>query len=132
MWPSDRSGGFTLLEILLVMVLIGVSAGLVFVAVGGGAFQSERRRLLEDFTGALRDARTRGLLSGRPVFFVIDGEGRTYGAGRRRPFPAEVQVEGDGVVEAGGGVYGILFYPDGSSSGGRLDLRWAGGKVDRV
>ncbi len=63
---------------------------------------------------------------------MIDGENRRYGlkVPGLKDIPGSIQVEGDDIEELSEGIYGIIFYPDGSSSGGVLDLKWNDGRID--
>lgn len=130
----EPARGFTLLELLVVLVLVGLLSSLVFVSVAGGLFRSEERRFVQSLTQTLRRARTASLGRGEVVRFLIDGERRVFSLeGQRwKDIPEEVQVEGEGVAEIRPGVYGIVFYPDGSASGGVIDLKWADGHTDQV
>ncbi len=126
--------GFTLFELMVVLVLIGLMSSMVFVSVSSGLLKSEEERFVNDFTGGLRAARTRAIGQGRAVKFLIDGENRRYGIekARMKEIPGSIQVEGDDVTEIEDGVYAIIFYPDGSSSGGTIDLKWNNGRVDSL
>jgi general secretion pathway protein H len=150
MWPFERSRpeysspgcnpdldnrwGFTLIELLVVLVLIGFMSSLVFVAVTGGIFRSEDARFVQAFRQNLVHARAASLGRGELVRFLIDGEERVifFEGGRRYRIPETIQVEGSGVAEVLPGVFAVFFYPDGSSSGGEIDLRWEDGSLERV
>jgi len=105
---------------------------MVFVAVSGGLFKSKEHRFVNEFLSGLKRARTSAIGKGQAVKFLIDGEKRLFGIEDRhlRDIPASIQVEGDGVVDIGEGIYAVIFYPDGSSSGGEIDLSWADGRRD--
>ena len=121
--------GFTLFELLVVMVILGLAAGLTFVSVSSGILKGKDARFREEVRTLLQRARAKALLSGEPVRVLIESEERRIEieGGRGVEIPEEVQVEGEGVGEVSPGIYGILFYPDGSSSGGALFLRWPDG-----
>ncbi len=130
--PFDTSNGFTLFELMVVLVLIGLLSSMVFVSVSSGLFKSRETKFINQFMAGLRSARTRAIGRGRAVKFLIDGEKRLYGLkppGLKK-IPQSIQVEGQGIEELGDGIYGIVFYPDGSSSGGELELKWANGRID--
>nr|HDM99779.1 prepilin-type N-terminal cleavage/methylation domain-containing protein [Deltaproteobacteria bacterium] len=78
MWLYKRSKGFTLVELLVVLVLIGIFSSLVFVSVVGGILRSEENRFIQSFTQTLIRARSASLGRGEAVRFFIDGESRTF------------------------------------------------------
>jgi len=134
MWFYKRSKGFTLIELLVVLVLIGIFSSLVFVAVASGILRSEENRFIQSFTQALTRAKSASLGRGEAVRFFIDGESRTFCVEglKWKDIPESIQVEGKGVGEVEPGIHAVIFYPDGSSSGGEIDLKWEGGRMDRI
>ncbi|MCD6197671.1 MAG: prepilin-type N-terminal cleavage/methylation domain-containing protein [Deltaproteobacteria bacterium] len=131
---ASGSKGFTLVELLVVLVLIGIFSSLVFVSVAGGILRSEENRFIQSFTQTLIRARSASLGRGEAVRFFIDGESRTFCVEglKRQNIPESIKVEGEGVGEVEPGVHAVTFYPDGSSSGGEIDLKWEGGRLDRI
>ncbi len=131
---SLKCRGFTLIELLVVLVLVGLLSSLVFVSVAGGLLKSEEKRFVNGFTQDISRARASALGSGRAAVLVIDGEQRRYSINRRRwkDIPETLQVEGEGIADISDTEYGIIFYPDGSSSGGEIDIKWNSGAIDRI
>ncbi len=129
---AGMSLGFTLFELMVVLVLIGLLSSMVFVSVSSGLFKSRETKFIDQFMADLRSARTRAIGQGRAVQFLIDGDKRLYGLKHPglKEIPGSIQVEGDDIEELEDGIFGIIFYPDGSSSGGVLDLKWVNGRVD--
>ena len=128
------SKGFTLLELLLVLILIGICSSLVFVSVTGGLLRSEKSKFFHSFTQGLLQARTASLGRGEPVKFIIDAGERTYSVGQKQKgtIPEVIQIEGNGILELGDGIYCVYFFPDGSSSGGEIDLKVNGKAIKRI
>jgi general secretion pathway protein H len=134
MWLYKRSKGFTLIELLIVLILIGIFSSLVFVAVASGILRSEENRFIQSFSQTLVRARSASLGRGEAVRFFIDGESRAFcfEGLKWQNIPESIKIEGEGVGEVEPGIYAVTFYPDGSSSGGEIDLKWEGGRMDRI
>lgn len=122
-----RAGGFTLLEVLVVMALIAFATTLAAVAFTGGLDGMRLRSSSKEIAAQLRYARAQAIASGTPQRFVIDPAGhRWQGAGQRRgDIHESLRVEFTGAREAGAraGEGGILFFADGASTGGRIQLQ---------
>ena len=133
MWPC-KSRGFTLIELLVVLVLIGIFSSLVFVSVSSGIFRSREKRFVQSFTQSLFRARAASLGRGRVVRFLINGEEREFCMEGRRchDIPKSIQIEGKGIGKLEPNVYAVTFYPDGSSSGGEIDLKKEDGSTDQI
>lgn len=113
---EPRDEGFTLIEILVVLVILGLAVGLVL---GRGPLHSaglDTRAEANGIAGALRAARSRAIAGDRPVTVAIDAARRLLLAGGAAPrkLPGGIAVAAPRA--------GITFAPDGSSSGGQIDL----------
>ena len=120
-----NSRGFTLIEILVVMLLIAVSGSLVFLNVGRSAAQKQGRLFAQEMIGIVKNARGASLASSRPVAFYISSADRlcwVEGGAPSLKVPEKVLIQAQGIVQVDADVYGIYFYPDGSSSGGLITL----------
>lgn len=118
--------GFTLMELLVVMVIVGLMSSLVFVAVGSGMLKSAESRFEADFLSCIKQARSAAIGRGKAVRFIIDEEDRRIfiEGGKSVSIPETVQIEGTGVIELSNGGYAVIFFPDGSSTGAELDLKY--------
>ncbi len=88
--PGPATAGFTLIELTIVLVVLGISAGLVLPALSGLLAREGEKTAARLIQGTLRRARAEALLTGREWRVDID-----WAAGRcrasqveRTPFPA--------------------------------------------
>ncbi len=123
--------GFTLIELLVVMVLMGVVLAVVPMALFNVLPGAELKGAARDIAAGLRQARSLAVLGNRDVDFVVDIAARDYailGKGESRALPErlEIQLETAQTELSDENVGVISFFPDGSSTGGRVTLGWQG------
>lgn len=124
--------GFTLLELLVVMVVLTLVIGLAVPLMSTGQEGAELRSTAAQMTNALRRARSEALLRNTETTMVLDLSRRTYWAGDTPESPAhipprlKVTFETAAAERIAGDVARIRFFPDGSSTGGRIDLNGQG------
>lgn len=135
----SSTAGFTLLEVLLVIVLLAVAAGVLSFGLGRGLEAARERQTLRDIVAALRQARTQAVLSGVPQHVRFDLPRHRFQAPGQAPghWPADLGLQLTTAAELGPVV---AFFADGSSSGGhvllergeqhwRIDVGWLNGDV---
>lgn len=125
--PGDRAtAGFTLLEILVVLAIFGLSLVLVsgFRPPWSKGFHLDSAAA--ELAAQLRLVRSQAIAGNRAAIFELDLDGRRYRSGMAAPraLPAGLAVELLTVAgeRQGAAAGGIRFHPDGSSTGGRIVL----------
>jgi len=121
-----RARGFTLIEIVLVVALIAVGVGVVGFALTAGLESQRVQAASRDLVAALRYTRGHAIVEREPQVLELDVEARTYQAADRPlvelPKGMEMRLLTAAEEQSGATSGRIRFYPDGSSTGGRIKL----------
>ncbi|TKR31033.1 type II secretion system protein GspH [Luteimonas gilva] len=119
--------GVTLLEMLLVVAIIAAASLLAAGTLTGGFAGIQLRSSAKEIAANLRYARAQALTKGQPQKFVIDPRAHTWRAteDRRGEIPGKLGIVFTGTrgLQARAGEGAILFFPDGASTGGRVQLQ---------
>lgn len=123
---TNRSG-FTLLELLVVLVVISLATALVAPAFDRGLDNFRGQQHMRELASTLRNLRREAIETGRVVALTADYETDQLlvNGAQAIPLPHTLSLEAISAslpAELGGDGEHILFYPDGSSSGGILRL----------
>jgi general secretion pathway protein H len=140
-----KQRGVTLLELLIVIALMAVVAGIVIPMFGGGVPTSELRASARQLAAGLRLARSEAVSERRETFLLVDVAGKRFKVDRDtrvHALPSRIELklftaQNDLVSETVGS---IRFFPDGGSNGGRItvaagtrkfdvDVDWLTGRV---
>jgi general secretion pathway protein H len=123
---GGRCGGFTLIEILVVLAILGLGLALIVGYKPPWSSTLEVRGAAAEIAAGLREARSQAILRNRAISLEIDLVGHRFqvGSGPVRPLSFELRVE---LLTAAGErrddrTGGIRFNPDGSSTGGRISI----------
>jgi general secretion pathway protein H len=122
---NSRQAGFTLLELMVVLIVLSLLAGLLMPRIGAGWRRMEDREFLQEFIHTLRRARLLAMNSGQVVAFRINGEERRYDmqAPPEKPIPPNVDIYADGLEEDPETADRLMFFfPDGSFAGNDVEI----------
>ena len=119
--------GFTIIELMVVLVIMVAATALVGPDFVRGLDAIELRSATRDVRSALRQARSRAILSASEATFQINLDKRIYqisGKPKVYHLPDSIQYK---LVTAESEMTGdnsgmIRFFPDGSSTGGRVTM----------
>ena len=130
-----RNQGFTLVEVLVVLVIASLVLAMVGTSISRNISGAEMRTAASKVAASLRYTRTQAILTKSEKVFLVDTEKLTYQAAEReaQELPEGMTVElntarSELTSETAGG---IRFYPDGGSTGGNVRLE-ANGRIYKV
>jgi general secretion pathway protein H len=140
-----RCAGFTLLEVMIVLALAAIIYAVVLGGPMGKASAADLKAAARSLASGLRTAQTTAMATRRDALLTLDLDSREYlatGEGQSHKLPDNIDVKLDTaqtevISEKRGS---IRFYPDGSSTGGRItvasgerkylvDVDWLTGRV---
>lgn len=130
---NKAQAGFTLIEVLAVLVVLGLAMALLAARGPQRSAGLDLRTAVQQVAGSLRLARTRAIASNRPVDVTFDVAARSVRLGGSQPgiLPPGVGIAVTATFgeTAGQTLAAIRFAPDGSSTGGRVELDGRGRRV---
>ncbi|QWT22625.1 GspH/FimT family pseudopilin [Bacillus sp. NP157] len=122
-----RARGFTLFEMLAVIVLIGLAAVAVSIPVTQGLASARVNAASGELAAALRYTRTQAIVKGESEALEVNIATATYRVpGKpdvRLPRDMRVSITSAREDQANATTGRIRFFPDGSSTGGRITLK---------
>jgi general secretion pathway protein H len=130
------SQGFSLLEVLLVVAILAIASVLAAAAIRGGTPGLQLRTQAKKIAAQLRHTRAHAIATGEAQRFTLDPAAHAWTApgDRDGEIPEEMAIAFIGAreVQPRAGEGAIVFFPDGASTGGRvqLSLRSAAWNVD--
>ena len=122
-----KPGGFTLVELMVVLVIVGLLLTLAPVAFQSAVPSLQVKSAAQELAAVMRATRSRAIKENREHVVQVDVEGRRYRGGRADqeevldPDIALSLLTAESELDEDGGGR-IRFYPDGTSTGGRVSL----------
>ena len=139
-----RSAGFSLIELMLVVVLIVATAAMAAMVIGDRMPGQQLRGAARELAAQLRYTRAQAIASGRPQVFTLDARTRQWVGPQQRhgELPQEIEVKATTarIEQREPDSASVRFFPQGSSTGGRfvlfreraawqVDIDWLTGQV---
>jgi len=140
-----RSAGFTLLEVIVALVIAAIIYAIVLGVPGRGTSAADLKASARSLASGLRTAQTTAMATRRDALLTLDMESHEFevpGALKPHKLPDKLDyklftAQSEVTSEKRGS---IRFYPDGSSTGGRItvssgdrkylvDVDWLTGRV---
>lgn len=127
---NRAEAGFTLVEMLVVMMILAVAATIAAPLLSGGSDGLRLETASSELAAALRVTRSAAIVRNAETTLVVDVERRTFesAAVSRRPFASgiDAKLTFAAGVRSGQSDGGFRFFPDGSSTGGDVTLALGG------
>jgi general secretion pathway protein H len=118
--------GFTLVELMVVLVIISLVMGLVATSMSRNISGAEARAASRNLLASLRYTRARAIIDKEEKVFEVNTENRSYQAPGRKlielPEGVDVTITTARSEFTSESVSGIRFFPDGGSTGGHIEL----------
>ena len=126
--PAGRGGGFTLIELIVVLAIAVTALALVGTVVFRGPSTADLKAAARTLASGLRQAQTTAMVTRRDASLTIDLDAREFflpNDPRSHKLPDGLDLklftaQSEAVSEKKGA---IRFYPDGSSTGGRITVK---------
>ena len=141
-----KQQGFTLIELIVVLVIVILGFSAIGISISSGNDSTETKAAARDIVSALRYARGQALIAHEEITLSLDLEENSYTLSNRDKVYEIPQAVDVTVVTAqseltGRGQGSIRFFPDGSTTGGRItlernnikwqiDINWLTGQIE--
>ena len=123
----SRQRGFTLIELVAVVVLIGIALSVVSLSFSKSMNSAKIQAASRDLVAALRYTRGRAIVTGKQTALDLDIQSNTYQAPGKPivKLPKDMQMvlytaDSEQTSTTSGR---IRFFPDGASTGGHISVR---------
>ncbi|MBN2713667.1 MAG: prepilin-type N-terminal cleavage/methylation domain-containing protein [Planctomycetes bacterium] len=140
-FARKKPGGFTLIELMIVIVLIAIAAAIVAPRLSEQILGARVRKTARDFCNICKLARSKSAAEVKEYTVVIDNGKRNMSLKAKggdavksslgkRELPEGITVKTEGA--SGSGRVEISFFSDGTSSGSSLSFHDKSGRVIKV
>jgi len=144
---TKKKAGFTLIEVIVVMVMIAVLAGMVATGMGDSLRKAKIRAVSKNLVSAIRYTRGQAVVKHEQKTITFNVEEKTYQAPRKKVvhIPDEIDInvytaDSEVADETTGS---IRFFSDGSSTGGwvklthknkiwKINVNWLTGEITMI
>jgi general secretion pathway protein H len=127
---SARQAGFTLLEMLVVVMILALTASVALPLLGRPSDGLRLQTATSELLGALRATRAAAILRNSETVLTLDVDHRTFASPviPLRAFAADItaKLTFASAERSAGSDGGFRFFPDGSSTGGDVTLSLRG------
>ena len=124
---ASRQSGFTLIELVAVVVLIGIALSVVSLSFSKSMTSAKIQAASRDLVAALRYTRGQAIVTGKQAALDLDIRSNTYQAPGKPivKLPQDMQMvlytaDSEQTSTTSGR---IRFFPDGASTGGHISVR---------
>jgi general secretion pathway protein H len=121
-----RSAGFTLIELMAVIVLIAIATATVTFSFSKSLNSARIRGASRDLVAALRYTRGQAIVKDKQEVLMLDLDTNSYTAPGKNavklPKGMNLRLTTAAQEQVGDNVAGIRFFPDGSSTGGHISV----------
>ena len=119
--------GFSLIELIVVIVLIAAATGLTALVINAGLPGQQLRGATREIAAQMRYTRAQAIVTGKPQLFFVNADSREWTGPNHRhgkvPSGIVIIATSARIEQPAPGIAGFRFFPDGSATGGRVVLK---------
>lgn len=123
---GNTESGFSLMELMVALTILALAMTVVSMGLTRRSPGFELRRAAADVTALMREARASAREQNRAIEVVFRADERRFETSGGRSVDVSGQIRASLVSSAAAGQPGVIFLPDGSSTGGQVTLEVSG------